>query len=260
VLIAALVVAVAPRTAHAATVVGPKQYYLALGDSLAFGYQPNWDFSHGYPQQWYSSDLQARGESMTNYGCSGETSSTMVNGGCPVGIALHNYYVGPQLAAAVNFINAHKGQVSPVSLDIGANDILPDINSSTCVISSTWSTDLAKADTNLTTYILPQLTSAMKNSSGAMTGDLVMMNYYDPYQNKCPNSVSYVQQANQHLAADAAQFGVPIVDVFTAYGGATTPNPNTCNWTWECSSYADIHATTAGYGVIANTFKQGIGY
>jgi len=28
--------------------IGPKQHYLALGDSLAFGYQPNQDYSHGY--------------------------------------------------------------------------------------------------------------------------------------------------------------------------------------------------------------------
>ena len=26
--------------------VGPKQHYLALGDSLAFGFQPNKDFTH----------------------------------------------------------------------------------------------------------------------------------------------------------------------------------------------------------------------
>ncbi len=232
VLIAALVVGVSPRLAHAQqTTIGPKQYYLALGDSLAQGYQPNLNFDDGYVQQWYSNDLKARGATLVDYGCPGETTTTMVFGGCPLSVDIHNWYLGPQLPAAVNFLNAHKGQVSPVSLDIGANDILPDINKSTCTISSTWSTDLATVDTNLTTHILPQLTSAMKNSSGAMTGDLVMMNYYDPFQNMCPNTVSYVQEANQHLAADAAQFGVPIVDVFTAYGGATTPNPNICNWT-----------------------------
>ena len=48
--------------------------------------------------------------------------------------------------------------------------------------------------------------------------------------------------------------------VFTAFGGATTPNPNICTYTWMCSSYNDIHATTAGYGVIASAFDGATGY
>lgn len=254
-----------PSVAHAArpktsSTVGPKSYYLALGDSLAFGYQPNLDWSHSYPTQWYNNDLSAKHvKSYTNYGCNGETSATFVNGGCPYAYALHNYYVGAQLNAAVSFIKGHPGAVSPVSLDIGANDLLPDINASTCAISSTWSTDLANLDSRLTGTILPQLTAAL-TVNGSRSGDLIMMNYYDPYQNICPSSLSYVETLNQHLAADAAQFNVPVSDVFTAFGGATTPNPNICADTWMCSSSQNIHATTTGYGVIANTFKATVGY
>ena len=255
----------APSIAHASrpsssTLVGPKTYYLALGDSLAFGYQPNLDFSHSYPAQWYSSNLSKHHvKSYTNYGCNGETSNTFINGGCPYSYLLHNYYVGAQLNVAIAFIKAHPGAVSPVSLDIGANDLLPDINSSTCAISSTWSTDLATLDTNLTQTILPKLVAAL-TVSGVRKGDLVMMNYYDPYQNICPGSLTYVQTLNQHLASDAAQFNVPVSDVFTAFGGATTPNPNICADTWMCSSYVNIHATTTGYGVIANSLGQTTGY
>lgn len=254
----------APSAAHAhvrtSSTVGPKYYYLALGDSLAFGYQPNLDWSHSYPTQWYNNDLSKKGsKSYTNYGCNGEKSGTFINGGCPYQYALHNYYTGSQLNAALNFLTFYSGQVSPVSLDMGANDLLPDINVSTCTVSSSWSTDLATLDTNMTQTILPQLTAAM-TVNGVRTGDLVMMNYYDPYQNICPNSLSYVQSLNSHLAADAAQFNVPISDVYTAFGGSTTPNPNICTDTWMCSSYQNIHATTTGYGVIANTFKSTIGY
>ena len=255
----------APSIAHASrpkssALVGPKTYYLALGDSLAFGYQPNLDWSHSYPTQWYSSNLSKHHvKSYTNYGCNGETSNTFINGGCPYSYALHNYYAGAQLNAAVSFIKAHPGAVSPVSLDIGANDLLPDINSSTCAVSSTWSTDLATLDTNLTQTILPQMIAAL-TVNGVRTGDLVMMNYYDPYQNACPGSLSYVQTLNQHLASDAAQFNVPVSDVFTAFGGATTPNPNICTDTWMCSVYNNIHATTTGYGVIANSFAKTTGY
>ena len=255
----------APGIVHAqrpasSTLVGPKTYYLALGDSLAFGYQPNLSFSHSYPQQWYSSNLSSHHvTSYTNYGCNGETSATFISGGCPYAFLLHNYYVGSQLNAALSFLKKHPGAVSPVSLDIGANDLLPDINASTCVISSTWSTDLANLDTRLTGTILPKLTAAL-TVNGVRTGDLVMMNYYDPYQNTCPTSLSYVQTLNQHLAADAAQFNVPVADVFTAFGGATTPNPNICTDTWMCSSSHNIHATTTGYGVIAGAFGSVTGY
>ena len=34
--------------AHAQSFVGPKAYYLDLGNSLAFGYQPDLDWAHGY--------------------------------------------------------------------------------------------------------------------------------------------------------------------------------------------------------------------
>lgn len=256
-----LALAFIPEHAHASsTLVGPKSRYLALGDSLAFGFQPNLDWSHGYAQQW-NSNLQGHGVThFTNYGCNGEKSSTFIHGGCPYAWALHNYYFGPQLNAAVNYLRAYPGQVSPVSLDMGANDLLPDINLSNCTVSSSWESDLSTLDTNMTATILPQLVAALTNSSGARTGDLVLMNYYDPYQNSCPTSVTYVQELNSHLAADAAQFNVPVADVFSAFGGATVPNPNTCNYTWICSSYHDIHAKTTGYGVIAGAFESLTGY
>jgi hypothetical protein len=260
--------------AHAATpppstFVGVKPYYLGLGDSLAYGYEPNFDWSHGYVYQWYS-DLQKHGStSRTDYGCNGEKTATMIKGGCPYAFLLHNYYSGAQLAAAVKFIKAHPGAVSPVSLDMGANDVLPDINSSTCVVSSTWESDLGTMNTNLSATILPQLINALKNSSGQVTGDLVMMNYYNPFFNKCPGDASYLTELNGDLASDwtvgwqnAGFTGAPypLADVYSAFGGSTTQN--VCTYTWMCSSYADIHATGGqsgepgnGYGVIAGAFE-----
>src|SRR5260370_13541929 len=62
--------------------VGPKQHYLALGDSLAFGFQPNGDFTHGYVPDLFQI-LQNEGtKDFKNLGCPGETSSTLINGGC----------------------------------------------------------------------------------------------------------------------------------------------------------------------------------
>lgn len=251
--------AFAQASVHAASsFVGPKQKYLALGDSLAYGYQPNFDYNHGYADDFYS-NLKTHGTSaLANMGCPAETSNTFINGGCQFSLIRKYPYTGAQLNAAVSYLNSNQGQVSPVTLDIGANDLLPDFNKTTCVVSSTFQTDLQTVDNNLTQVILPKLKSAL-TVNGTVTGDLLLMNYYDPYQNLCPQDVSYTQEINQHLAADVSGYG-SIVDIFTPFGGATTPNPNICNYTWMCSSYSDIHATSTGYSVIANAFESTSGY
>ncbi len=193
-----------------------------------------------------------------NMSCPGETSNTFVNGGCPYSFMHKYFYPGAQLSTALNFLHNHMGQVSPVTLDIGANDVLGDITTSNCTVSSRFKTDLAQLDSNLTGIILPQLKAAL-TVKGKVNGDLVLMNYYDPYQNVCPNSVSIIQTFNNHLASDINGFGI-IVDVFNAFGGPGTSNPNVCSYTWMCSIFKNIHATSKGYSVIASTFENGTGY
>lgn len=241
------------------TLVGPKQRYLAIGDSLAFGYQPDLNFVDGYSTDFYS-NLQGHGvTTYANMGCPGETSSTFIKGGCPYPYLRKYPYVGPQLNAALSYLSIYAGQVSPVTFDIGANDLLPDINSSTCVINtSKYNTDLATLDANLTQIILPKLHNAL-TVNGKLSGDLLVMNYYDPYQNICPNTVSYIQQINQHIANDVSGYGT-MVDVFSAFGGAKTPNNNICSYTWMCSVFKDIHPMSKGYSVIAATFEKRAGY
>ncbi|HLG79104.1 MAG TPA: SGNH/GDSL hydrolase family protein [Ktedonobacteraceae bacterium] len=245
--------------AAAPALVGPKANYLAIGDSLAFGYQPDLDWGDGYSTDFYH-NLQSHGsQDYDNLACPGETSVTMINGGCPYSYLRKYPYIEPQLDAAVEYIQGHSGQVSPVTLDIGANDILPDINTSTCSIDTAkFASDLATLDANLKQTILPELHNAL-TVQGVLTGDLVLMNYYDPYQNICTNTVPYIETINQHLAADVNGYAT-IVDVFTKFGGAATPNPNICNYTWICSWYHDIHPKSQGYSVITSAFEEGTGY
>lgn len=237
--------------------VGPKQHYLALGDSLAFGFQPNGDFTHGYVPDLFQI-LQNEGtKDVKDLGCPGESSTTFINGGCTAPGAPPPPYT--QLGAALTYLQANAGKVSPVTLAIGADDLLKDFNPSTCTVTEPkFDNDLATLDTNLTGTILPALLKAL-TVKGRVTGDIVMMNYYDPFQNICLNSVSFVQTVNQHLANDVSRFGI-IVDVFTAFGGATTPNQKICSYTWICSPPPgpDIHPTDLGYSVIANTFAAAI--
>ncbi len=238
--------------------VGPKQYYMALGDSLAYGFQPDLSFNNGYVDDFYA-ELKTRGtKTLANLGCSAETTTSMINGFC-TGSLLRKYpYISAQLTAGVKYLNDHKGQVSPVTLDIGANDLLPDLDAKTCIISARFQQDLQTVDTNLTQVILPRLKTAL-TVSGKVTGDLFVMNYYDPYQNKCPSSIQFTRTINQHLAADVQGYG-KIVDVFAAFGGDASPNPNTCNYTWICSVFKDIHSKDLGYAVIAKAFEDTAGY
>ena len=100
----------------------PATYYLALGDSLAQGVQPNASgvsvmTGDGYPDQVYAALHASRpGLKLVKLGCPGETTASMINGG------ICRYQGGSQLAAAVAFLQAHRGRVLLVTLDIGAND------------------------------------------------------------------------------------------------------------------------------------------
>jgi len=180
----------------------------------------------------------------------------MIKGECPFGGPPPPY---TQLGAALGYLQAHTGQVSLVTLDIGANDLLKDSDITNCTILPAFTTDLATLDTNLNQIILPPLHAALM-VNGHLTGKLVMMNYYDPFQNICPNLVKYTRMLNQHLAVDVQGFGA-IVNVFQAFGGSDTPNPHICKLTWMCAAPPlgpNIHPTTRGYQVIATTFLDNI--
>jgi hypothetical protein len=196
--------------------------------------------------------------SETNYSCKDETTITMINGGCKglsEGIPPHSPYNGAQLTAAVSFIKAHAGQVSPVTLVIGAADVLPDIITPTCQTSSSFLVDSLTAASNISNTILPQLHAALNG-----TGDLVIMNYFDPYQNECPNLDPLAGVFNTLIQDAAVANGAFYADVYTAFGGSHIPNPNLCNYTWICHSPPDVDPTTQGYSVIASAFQSTLKY
>lgn len=275
VLALALAMAFTPLTFRAAASlqphvarVGPKAYYLALGDSLAFGYQPNWDWIHGYTNDFFG-DLQKQGvQHYDNLACADENSSSMINGGCPYSL-LHKYiYTGPQLQAAVNYLHAHAGQVSPVTLDIGANDLIPDLDTTKCTISPRWQQDLTTVDNNLKNVILPQLVAAL-TVNGQMTGDLLLLNYYDPFQSMCPNTIPYIQTFNQDLAAASGH--ATLVDIYSAFDHSSTgdhssagtvaaPASNLCTYTWVCGKDKNIHPNQSGYALMASTIEHTVNY
>src|SRR5215831_10457767 len=110
----------------------PKGYYLALGDSIAYGFQ-SFKFAANLPPEAYNTGYvdvfgaqlrQIRpGITTVNYGCPGESTGSFVVGPCvwtATGHQLHDVFTGTQLQAALTFLRAHPGEVSPITLTIGS--------------------------------------------------------------------------------------------------------------------------------------------
>jgi lysophospholipase L1-like esterase len=238
-----------------------QHYYLALGNSISFGYQPDLDFTDGFVDQIFAQLHKANVTDLANYACAGESTTTMIHGNCPARLIHHNAYSGAQLDAATAFLKQHVGAVNPVTLDIGSNDVLNDFNIATCSPAGDPAGDLARMDANLTDTILPRLLDAMKAPKGVAPTDFLMLNYYNPYAKVCPNSATFAHQLNDHLAADARQFRIPIVDVYAAFGGDSGMASHICAYTWICDpQFADFHPTTAGYKVISDAVLHALNY
>ena len=107
-----------PSPSGAATA---EKLYVALGDSLAAGYQPGGAELRdtAYPAL-TASRLGADGVGLTveNLGCSGETTTSLLEGGrC-------EYDAGSQLEQAEALLESRAGEVGLVTIDIGGNDLL----------------------------------------------------------------------------------------------------------------------------------------
>ena len=284
--IIALIAAFAPVQSSTASAsarvkhgVRVKAFYLALGDSLTFGFQPNGDFNDGFAQQWFAKLRSEGSRRLINYGCPGATTLDFVElPGSTCMPTPHTPYTETQLDAGEDFIEVHRGKVSPVSLDIGPNDLVQAISAAitfssyppACTVNGAIARPVIRAAVkNIQHKILPELVRALTGPGGHRTGDLVIMNLYDPLQNVCPATVPYVEEFNEELAEAAAQFRVPVVDVFKAFGGegVRSPyryfNPRICTYTWytvACQGQQqptnDIHPTTLGYAVIARAFNR----
>ena len=111
--------AAAAAGAHASRPRSPATtYYLALGDSLAAGVGAS-PAADGYVNLVHQHELSRfPGLQLENLSCSGATTGTMLDGG-----GACSYPAGSQLGEAEAFLQAHRGQVAFVTIDIGANNV-----------------------------------------------------------------------------------------------------------------------------------------
>jgi lysophospholipase L1-like esterase len=273
--VALVALAVAGGRASAAS---KATYYLSLGDSLAQGYQPiggtrsgtviPTGYHQGYADQLFKLERDTYTQlQLVKLGCGGESSVSMLYGSqnpdvaasCgPAAFYEHQYPDGgTQLAEAVAFLEQNRGSVAFVTIDIGANDLLGP-------------SGIGPLLTNL-----PIILRELRAAAGAGV-PILGMNYYDPLapqawsQGGLPGlqaQVAGIVGFNNLLEEMYAARGDPVADVesafavtdFTPVDGTPLDVLRECEWTWICTPPPlgpDIHANSAGYGVIAQAFAD----
>jgi len=252
--------------AGASTLSATTAFYLDIGGSASIGVQPDATGAHDQrTDRGYSNDLVSiealKGVTLqlTEIGCSGETTTTMLVGG-------DKCYNSPdsQLAEAIAFLSAHRDQTGLVTIDLGFNDLKGCLHTlsidTTCV-----STKLA-----LLQQQLPEIVTDLRAAAGPNT-TFIGVGHYNPYladESKglrgrlfADRTSTMMRSLNQTLGDIYNDDAIPMADVakqFSLYanGSAGTPSAvaRTCALTWMCPSganKANIHPDDAGYLEIA---------
>mgnify|MGYP003376447007 CR=1 FL=1 len=150
----------------------PERLYVALGDSLAAGYQPGGTELRdtAYPAL-TANRLEAAGASLEveNLGCSGETTTSLIEGGkC-------TFDEGSQLEQAEAVLAERKGEVALVTIDIGGNDLLACVRGGAQIDAACVTKGVATVEKNL-----PTILERLRTAAGPEVPVLVL-GYYNPW-------------------------------------------------------------------------------
>jgi lysophospholipase L1-like esterase len=267
--------AAAARSKPAPKKPKPAPTYLALGDSVAFGYIAGAGGEYRLPDNFagfptYVADaLRLKG---TNAACPGETTASFLSAdgqdnGCKAfrGLApLHVSYSGTQLAFAQSYLRAHKGTTKLVTLQLGANDGF--LLEAACHLDPTCIGNgvgqlLATVGGNVDT-ILGDLRST------GYKGKIVVVNYYSLDYTDV-GATQLTQLLNGAVAQQLAAHQAVLADAFTLFQQATG-NGNTCtagllNANPDPSKPAsaapacDVHPARAGQLLLAQAVERAYG-
>jgi lysophospholipase L1-like esterase len=268
--------------ASAAPAAGPAANgtYLALGDSVAFGYvppqatpPPNYRSANsfiGYPE-----DVgKALRLGVWNASCPGETTASMLvpgaqsNGcenslGSPIGYRtqypLHVQYKGTQMQYALTYLAVHR-HTKLVTIDIGANDVFlcEETTADGCASPAEFDAVLQQIAANLTTIY------TLIRDVAHYNGLLVALTYYSlTYSNPPSASEVAVEALDSVIASVTEKFGGKVADGFAAFEGPSlaaggsacaagllipVPPAGTCN----------IHPTHAGHLLLAQAIEAAL--
>jgi lysophospholipase L1-like esterase len=246
----------------------PERYYLALGDSIAFGMQVH-KVTPGVPASAFTGYVDVLSSKLTtiraglktvNYGCPGETTTSFINGGCPwtaTGGPLHDPYLGSQLDAAVKFLEANRGKVSPITLHVFGNDVSEFFASCggdlTCVRQN------SPAAISSFSMRLKRILHALREA--APEAEILVTSGWNPRVNLILQTDPLYQALVSAMRDVAAKERVRLVDLTPIFN----PDPRfarlaaLCALTLTCSR-GDSHPSDAGYEAIADAIFEAAGY
>jgi len=278
--------------------------YLALGDSLTYGYHAK-QFSEelkskGFAEaknyeEGFVNDFGATLKvlqpklQIADLGCPGETTETFVNGpgapytgsycaggptGSPFPLAfLHKPYSHNTQMEEAEAILKENSNVSPITLDMGANDILQFLEH-TCGFPSTYTCSETQVLTEVAAVSGRVNAIAEKLHALDPRATIVLVGQYNPYPAVLPPPGADKSAAvyNIFLANYASKIpGAVFADPLTRFnpssvtkGPETEDIPTICAYTAMCpggvfnpaSPEADIHPTTLGYAVLAESISS----
>jgi lysophospholipase L1-like esterase len=228
---------------------------------MAYGFQPDKGetalpsaFDTGYVDVYaallrkLSPDIQ-----VVNYGCPGESTVTFVRGGCPWLAErgkLHDAFRGSQLEAALSFLRAHRGKVSPITLTLWGTDVFP--------LSETGKRApraIAAVGSHLKS-ILEQLRLA------APTAEIIVTGAWNPEADGLKRAEPLYRSLDAVIARAAAASRARVANMFAAFNAGTVHSQKTrlCALTFFCSKNGDPHPTNAGYRLMAAAFLAASDY
>jgi len=238
--------------------------YLALGDSIAFGYNPtvpvNLNNYHGYPQFVSIGIFQK----IANASCFGETSGSFLSTTAPdfgcrqwkqEGNPLFVAYSGTQMDYAVSYL-LNNPDPDFVTINIGGNDLaLLQVN---CNFDVTC--ELAGLPTVLATYGQNLFTIFTNlRVQAKYKGPIVLLTYY-AFNYADPTQVGAFTELNGIASGIATSFGAKVADGFKAFQIATTPfGGDSCKaglLIKLSSGTCDTHPSLAGQILLAATVVE----
>jgi lysophospholipase L1-like esterase len=240
----------------------PQSYYLALGDSMSYGFQPDKAKPGARPAAFdtgYVDIFAARLRKLSpniqvvNYGCPGESTVTFTRGRCPwlaEGMKLHDPFRGSQLEAALSFLRAHRGQVSPITLALWGNDLAP------------LSEKGERAPRAIASFA-SRLKSILQRLRGAApTAEIIVIGAWNPEVNRLKQAQPVYRSLDRAIARAAAPSRTRVANMLAAFnppGSVRTQRARLCRLTFFCSK-GDVHPTDAGYRAMAEAFLAASGY
>jgi lysophospholipase L1-like esterase len=213
---------------------GPGELYLALGDSLAWGFRLEDPSTESYPALIHAALPDPSATALRNIAVPGETTDS---------------FVARQLPRALELIAATRREgrtVSPITIDIGGNDLRNVERAGTPAREQ--AVERARAN-------IARALDELRAAAGPRA-DIAIMTYYNPYGGDAtlPSGDAYwVERLNAAIREEAGRRGVAVADVYPDFTGGRF-------YTHTFILLGDIHANAQGHTLMAERFLAALAY